>query len=80
MIYGLLIGIFVAASNIISFSALDALGESAKTYLHFPLAVSGTILLYTVWRLLSRMEHLELKTAAGLITGVAGILLLTLPG
>jgi uncharacterized membrane protein len=78
--YGLLIGIFVAASNIISFIALDELRETSRTFLHFPLAVSGTILLYTLWRLLSRKERLRLKTPAGIITGVAGILMLTLPG
>jgi cation transport ATPase len=74
---GTMTGLVVATGNVTLFAALDGLTLTGRTYIVFPMAVGGSILLYSLYQMVSRRESFGWRKAFGLICGVAGLILLT---
>ena len=78
---GALTGVLVALANLAMFAALDNMSATGRTYLVFPIAVGGSILLYAAFQFLAHGEAYDRRKVAGLACGLVGVALLALkPG
>lgn len=75
---GMGIGLTSCAANFIVFMALDAATRSGRTFIVFPIAVGGSVLLYALYQFMTRREPFSVRKAVGIASGIAGLLMLGL--
>ncbi len=75
---GGLTGLLVAAGNLTLFAALDGYTALGQAYLVYPIAIGGSILLFTAYQLLAGHEALYPRKLWGLACGVLGLVVLSL--
>jgi drug/metabolite transporter (DMT)-like permease len=75
---GIGIGLTSCAGNFIVFLALDAATKTGRTFIVFPTAVGGSVLLYAAFQFATRREPFTPYKAAGIALGITGLVMLGL--
>jgi len=75
---GLLSGIFVFVSPITLFGSMDFLAKANMLSMVFPLAVGTCIIAFVIYSVLFLKEQSSFGTLAGIVAGIAGLMLISL--
>ena len=78
LVLGALTGCLAAASAVVLYRALDVCAALGRAYIVFPVAVGGTISLFTAYQIVTGREPCELRKLGGLAIGIAGVALLSI--